>query len=447
MARGRTAAHIANPGLRAARERRAWTEDDAAVGLQDLSIELGEPEPAVSGSMFSKWERGVRNPGRFYRPRLCLLFEAMPQEIGLLPNPRLLRDIGELAQRRLDRQQSGATPPEPTLNWTRGTPSAVPASAFPDVDAERMAAVMRYLWPVDDPLLDGLERASRHLDLRADLEPPKVVLPDLMTFLAGIEHLLTRPQGDAAPKLKTIAARAAHHVGYLSFYEERPTWAFNYMAVSEVLAREAGNDLELATTLVGKNGMYLPGDMATAIQVTETARLLLNPAAPSGLIAWISGERAMQEAQLGHEVQAHRYLEATLAAAAADPSALNLFAPDMPPTWLDRRPALVALKLGRTLEALSLLEETYSRIDPRFVREVVLSLIDQATARAMRGDLEQACALLTQAVSLAASTGNLRAIGLARQARERELHRWANEPCVKELDEAIRAARRRLTGG
>src|SRR6266511_3759377 len=109
--------------------------------------------------------------------------------------------------------------------------------------------------------------------------------------------------------------------------------------------------------------------MDTAVQITEAAGLLLNEQAPSGLTAWVWGERAMQEAELGHEPEARRYLDRALAAAAADPTELNLFAPDMAPSWLDRRPAVVALKLGRPAEALAILEGNRPRIDPRFTKE------------------------------------------------------------------------------
>jgi len=211
-----------------------------------------------------------------------------------------------------------------------------------------------------------------------------------------------------------------------------------------VLAREAGNYLELATTLVGKSGFYLPGDMDTAIQVTHGASLLLSSQAPSGLTAWIWGERAMQEAELGHEIEAMRYLERALQVAATDPAGLNLFSPDLAASWLDRRPAVVALKLKRSDEALSILEENSRKLDPRLTREVVLNLTDQATAWAMRKEPQRACVTLVQAVQLAVSSGNRRGVDLARQVREQQLAKWRSDQHVRDLDEVIRVARRSI---
>jgi transcriptional regulator with XRE-family HTH domain len=193
MARGRKPSHIANPALRAVRLRRGWTEDDVAVALQALAIELGEPESAVSGSQISKWERGVRNPGRHYKPRLCLVFEAMPQDIGLPANPRLLHDIGELPRRRLERQEqlrpvrADAAHSHPAQradqHHVHRRPSPPPPNPLltgvDHLDSERLRATLTRLWPVDRPLLAGLNRVAKTLAERRDTEAPSAVIPPL----------------------------------------------------------------------------------------------------------------------------------------------------------------------------------------------------------------------------------------------------------------------------
>src|SRR6266545_4642143 len=113
--------------LRAARLARGWTLEDVVVGLQQLSVEIGEPEPGADFSLVWKWENGVRSPGSFYRSRLCLLFDMIPTELGLIESPRLLRDIGELKGRRFARL-------EPMTEGHAGHDRA--ESAFPHVDRE-----------------------------------------------------------------------------------------------------------------------------------------------------------------------------------------------------------------------------------------------------------------------------------------------------------------------
>ena len=60
--RGPVAERYRNSGLRHARLRRRWTEDDLAVKLQELTAELGEADCAVDANQVSKWERGEKRP-------------------------------------------------------------------------------------------------------------------------------------------------------------------------------------------------------------------------------------------------------------------------------------------------------------------------------------------------------------------------------------------------
>lgn len=44
------------------------------------------------------WERGIRTPGRYYTPRLCLLFQLGPEQLGFRPGLRLASDCRKLSQ-------------------------------------------------------------------------------------------------------------------------------------------------------------------------------------------------------------------------------------------------------------------------------------------------------------------------------------------------------------
>ena len=54
----------------------------------ELIEALGEPRSTLDGHRWGQWERGVRNPGSYYAPRLCLLFDVSPEFLGLRPTPR-----------------------------------------------------------------------------------------------------------------------------------------------------------------------------------------------------------------------------------------------------------------------------------------------------------------------------------------------------------------------
>jgi transcriptional regulator with XRE-family HTH domain len=83
--------------LREQRRARQWKQDDVAAGIEDLAQQLGEQMPRITACLVDKWERGVRRPGRYYGPRLCLLFGLAPQELGLVASPRLLADCRRLS--------------------------------------------------------------------------------------------------------------------------------------------------------------------------------------------------------------------------------------------------------------------------------------------------------------------------------------------------------------
>src|ERR1700730_17510595 len=83
--------------LREQRRARGWKQDDVAAGIEDLAQQLAEPMPLITAGLVDKWERGVRRPGRYYAPRLCLLFGLPPRELGFAVSPRLVADCRRLS--------------------------------------------------------------------------------------------------------------------------------------------------------------------------------------------------------------------------------------------------------------------------------------------------------------------------------------------------------------
>jgi transcriptional regulator with XRE-family HTH domain len=463
MARGRKAARIGNPGLRAARERRGWTEDDTAVALGALIVELGEPESAASGSQVSKWERGVRSPGRYYRPRLCLVFEAMPEEIGLLPSPRLLHDIGELRGRRVERQRrlgSVGALGELQTSEIIGAPSivhtsdpAIQAAAFPGidhVDPERLRATLTRLWPVDGPLMAGLDRASQRLAERRDTEAPSAVTPALHRLLDVLIELLSRPQRpDCARELGRIAAFVGQNLAMASWVAGDAAGTYRTYAIAESLARESRSGAQLALILVDRSEMA--GQLARATGDWDEARLLadaaetaalMDPSTPAAVLAWIYGERATQRAMLGDERGSghdlERMEEVRLGAA---PGTLNVFSPavDSGSGWIDVFQIRRALRLGQADEAVEVCERILSATDPRLVWQVAEALVLLAEAWTIKGELEAGAHRLEQAAELARATENQRDMRVVRRVLASMRRRWAAAAEVRRLDELLRS--------
>ncbi len=80
-----------NYALRYQRERRNWTQEQAAEALLKLcgSKRRGE----VNARMISKWERGVQTPNFEYREKLCELYGIpSPEELGFLKRKDVSHD-------------------------------------------------------------------------------------------------------------------------------------------------------------------------------------------------------------------------------------------------------------------------------------------------------------------------------------------------------------------
>jgi tetratricopeptide (TPR) repeat protein len=411
------------------------------VRLHQLAAELEEPAPGVNGPQVGKWERGARNPGRYYKPRLCLVFEAMPEQIGLTSTPRLMQDVGDLARRRIESQPSTS----PGVVHAAG--AELSETAFPHVDRDRLASALRYLWPADKATVEGLARAGRQLSHRADSEPPYLVLPDLREYLDSIQQLLSRSQPrELASHLMLLASRAAMHAGDL--HDSGGDWSDAYMnfAVAESLAREAGSGSQLAMVFINKAEMYrrrahVPENLRPAVALTEAAWLAVEPDAPPGLRAWILGERAAHEAEMGDDLASGRDLEHAYRVAAGVPAAeMNLFS-DLESQWLDHYRGLRALRVGQLDEAIAVYTAVLRDTDPQLLWEQGRALYRLAATWALKGEVERACDLLRQAANLTAGSGDRRGLEQVLRVRERLLGKWRTDPHVRELDDAIREAR------
>jgi hypothetical protein len=434
-----------------------------AVALQALTVELGEPESAVSGSHVSKWERGVRNPGRYYKPRLCLVFEAMPQDIGLLANPRLLHDIGELARRRLDRQeqlrpvqrdggdqQLAQVADHPRSARRSGLTSPPIFPTIDHVDSERLGATLTRLWPVDGPLLAGLNRASLSFAERRDTQAPSAVMPALRDLLDVLIELLSRPQSpDRAVELRRIAAFTGQNLAMAEWVAGAPAATYRTYAIAESLARESRSAAQLALVLVDRSEMA--GQLARATGEWEDARLLsdaaetaamMDSSTPAGVLCWIYGERATQRAMLGDERGSGHDLERMEEIRfGAARGTLNVFSPDVDAGsgWVDAYQVRSALRLRQADKAAGLCERILSTTDPRLVWQVAEALVLLSEALVMKGELGAAAHRLEEAAALAKATENERDLRVVRKVSNLMRQRWPRAPEVRRIDELLRS--------
>jgi transcriptional regulator with XRE-family HTH domain len=77
------------------RERRGWSQEDAAREAEQVADRLGQPDLVFTGAQFGRWERGECRPRPPLRRVVCELYEASAEALGLL-------DQGDGAANRRD---------------------------------------------------------------------------------------------------------------------------------------------------------------------------------------------------------------------------------------------------------------------------------------------------------------------------------------------------------
>jgi len=66
------------------RERRGWSQEDAAREAEKVADRLGQPDLVFTGAQFGRWERGECRPRPPLRRVVCELYEASAEALGLL---------------------------------------------------------------------------------------------------------------------------------------------------------------------------------------------------------------------------------------------------------------------------------------------------------------------------------------------------------------------------
>src|SRR6266508_6450870 len=69
------------------RERRGWSQEEAAGHADQLAIRLGLRGVAFTGAQFGRWERGECRPRPPYLGVVCQLYEASAEALGLCDPP------------------------------------------------------------------------------------------------------------------------------------------------------------------------------------------------------------------------------------------------------------------------------------------------------------------------------------------------------------------------
>jgi hypothetical protein len=311
---------------------------------------------------------------------------------------------------------------------------------------ERVQATLTRLWPVDRPLLDGLDRVARHLGHRRDTEPPSAVLGDLGGFLDVLIELLSRSQRpDHARHLRQIAAFVAQNLAMASWIARDAATTYRSYALAETLAREARSGSTLGLILVDRSEMA--GQTARSKEGWEEAKAmadaaetaaLMDPATPPGVVAWIHGERSGHRAQLGDDLGSARDLDQMEEVRlSSPPRALNVFSPSLGGEWLDNYHVRRALRLGLGEEAVRLCVWTLRETDRRLIWQHAETTVLLAEAWLLQGELGAAAEQLEAVIPLLTSTGNARDLAVVNRIVGKLRRRWPRATELRRLDDLL----------
>ncbi len=396
MGRTVAAGRGGNPLLRDQRLARGWTEDDVAAGLHCVAVELGEADsPRVDANHVSKWERGARMPGRYYAPRLCLLFELPPDQIGLAATPRLLAECQRLHDLR---RRSLLAMKEGRLATPFLAPSSRPASRAPIVEA--LEAAIKDYWRRDDQF--GGET----------LRPAAIGQLDYVLGLLG-----SSMSPETIRRLHAAAAELSRLVGWMFFDARAYDLSRRYFKQARGLAHDSGDIMSEANILASMSlQATYEDDPRTALALVQEAQERSHHDATARVAAMLAMREAFAHAALDDRPGCY-------AALARSQKSFERTRPGDPdPDWvayfdetkLIADTGIARSRLGDHRDAEPLIQAALEREEPTSLRMRAFHSYWLAVARLRQGRLEHACETARGFLSLAALVESERIIGHVR---------------------------------
>ena len=343
-----------------------------------------EQNPGLDPSLVYRWEKGEKGrPGPRPRPRYRrLLAQVCENELRLMSAPRRSELLRRLRALTASPVVAGPTVLDPGRHALVGSP--------------------------DGSLLDGMAALTRSYVLLHNTVAPLAVRTAITRHFEDLTALTLKSHApSSSATIRSLAAQTAILAGWVSFNLQDLTQAFMYWSVAHDLAREAGNVSVQAHALGSRSRLHSPihrdpgeADPAAALALLDQAVRLAERSASPALRSWLLANRAQQLAVTGQATASYRDLEAS----AHYVSLAEQGDEDVLSGWdevrVDAYRGICAMALGRPGEVIEITESVLARTDPGRVQRS-LQQADLAAAYALRGDVDQACVLLGEALTVA----------------------------------------------
>jgi transcriptional regulator with XRE-family HTH domain/tetratricopeptide (TPR) repeat protein len=386
------------------RERRAWSQEEAAGQADQLALRLGLRGVVFTGAQFGRWERGECRPRPPYLGVVCQLYGVSAEVLGLCDPPT--SDRSALA--------SGGSAGSAVSSL-----SDLPAEGERDLDRRgamgSMAAVLGATLleftgalrhsNVGERMLAYIEADATRFATQYATVGPRELLPPVQETVTVVQKYLEGHQPiEHRRRLCRAAAQLITAAGMTLFNlrsEQQARWAFR---AAEEAAAEAEDDL-LGAWVVASECMIptYNDDPWEVLALTQRGQRLAGGAGGAAM-AKLAALEAKAHASLGNDSAARDAL------ASANRAMARATAEEMQPGVFGFTPAkyffyegTCHVRLGQPDAALASSEQALALYQPtKAFMEPTIARIDMAMAYAKKGDLDQACQLTRQAAAIPA---------------------------------------------
>jgi transcriptional regulator with XRE-family HTH domain len=346
-------------------------------------------------------------------------------------------DAGRASSAR--RHQLGESPP----------PSGFTAPLVSDEASERIAAHIGRRDRVDTGLVAAVEDFTHVLAGVNSATRPDILIGPVASHADLILGWLDRPMSETSRRRLDVAAVESHiQTAILAFLGGDRTTSRRYFAVARAVADESGNPTLITQTLAASSVLHSSIPQGGQGGNTRRAVALLNAAAEHACSsdaptrAWVHRWLAMELAAAGDERGFRIHMEgAEQAQSQSVGGRRGYFAcgggfEQTDPIDTATNLGIGLVLLGHADEAINALHGTLTVGRPR--RNVIV-LVETAAARLLQGEPEEAAGILLRARVLALEAGYPKGVERIQGVRARAPRRYSRLPCMRALDEQLRA--------
>jgi transcriptional regulator with XRE-family HTH domain len=408
--------------LRRRRLALGWSQVKLAMRIRAAAEAAGAGTPLLDANTVSRWERGFQWPDAFYQRLICEVLVVSPENIGLIGDPS-----PTMAAKSRNGAPETATAPLTLLGLD---------AAWVVLDRRRS---------VNTSVLAEVSAVTSRLHEHYDTLPPRQLLPAVQRYLRRLQ--VTRMSRSSAEnrEFMSMTGEATVMAGSLAHRLHNFGDAESHYRIAQDLANRNGDAHLRALALTARSAVYSnidsgrpAGRPGIALALLDTAAAATGRSSSPYLRSWLLARRASEHAAEGNRRAAFNDLDrAAQAAASATHAGTGFFA-----GWTEERLAGYrgcCAVLLRTRDAVTIQEDAAAHVGPAMISQHSAVLIDLATAYARSRRPDDACALLSSTLDVAAHAHLPEIVRRVMTVRRYDLDGWKRLPGVRRLDEQLRS--------